>query len=189
LVEFGDTLTYSLAVTATGNLPQTNVVVTDPIPAGTTYTAGSAACDTSGPCNPSVANGVVTWSLGSMAAGSTRTVSFQVTVDTPAEDEDGAVPAVTVVNAGAAASTEVPTTPSNEVQTPVTAVEPVKTGPNQPGGGAPEEEVPAAPTETGVLPQTGSGIPAAWLAGMAGLLVLMGLALVSVARPAARRKG
>jgi hypothetical protein len=96
---------------------------------------------------------------------------------------------VTVLNAGAASSAEVPTTPSNEVETPVTAVLPEKTGPNPPGGGGGDDEVPAGPTDTGVLPQTGSGLPAPWLGGMAALLVLMGLAMVSVARPrAARRK-
>ena len=53
VIEFGDTLTYTLTVSATGELTQNNVVVTDFIPGydparptsgKTTYVAGSAAC-------------------------------------------------------------------------------------------------------------------------------------------------
>ncbi len=53
VVEFGDTLTYTLTVSATGELTQDNVVVPDYIPGydparptsgKTTYVAGSAAC-------------------------------------------------------------------------------------------------------------------------------------------------
>ncbi|MEG1269681.1 MAG: hypothetical protein RSD54_00010 [Ruthenibacterium sp.] len=41
--QFGDILTYTLALHNTGNVPANNVVVTDPIPAGTTYVAGSTS--------------------------------------------------------------------------------------------------------------------------------------------------
>ena len=51
--KFGDTLTYALTVSATGNLPQSNVVVTDPVPAGTTYVPSSAGCD-AGTCTVAV---------------------------------------------------------------------------------------------------------------------------------------
>ena len=53
VIEFGDTLTYTLTVSATGELTQNNVVVSDYIPGydparptsgKTTYVAGSAAC-------------------------------------------------------------------------------------------------------------------------------------------------
>ena len=184
--KFGDTLTYALTVSATGNLPQSNVVVTDPVPAGTTYVPSSAGCD-AGTCTVAVTGGVVSWSLGTMAAGTSRTVSFQVTIDTPARDSDGAIPAVDIVNAGAAASNEVPTTPSNEVTTPVTAVERVKEGPKGPGAETPDEEVPAGPTDTGVLPRTGAGISSGMVGGIAGILLLMGIALMVVARPAGIR--
>lgn len=39
--KFGDTLTYTLTLNNTGNVPANNVVVTDSIPAGTTYVPGS----------------------------------------------------------------------------------------------------------------------------------------------------
>ena len=59
VVEFGDTLTYTLTVSATGELTQNNVVVNDYVPGfdparptsgKTTYVAGSAACVGAVPC-------------------------------------------------------------------------------------------------------------------------------------------
>ena len=59
VVEFGDTLTYTLTVSATGELTQHDVVVSDYIPGydparptsgKTTYVAGSATCMGAGTC-------------------------------------------------------------------------------------------------------------------------------------------
>jgi|GEM_PF-2015218 len=74
LVKGGDTITYSIAVT---NVRETdsleNVVVTDAVPAGTTVKSIAN--------NGTESNGVVTWTIGSIAAGQTKVVSFTVTVD------------------------------------------------------------------------------------------------------------
>ncbi len=74
LVKGGDTITYSIAVT---NVRDTdaleNVVVTDAVPVGTTVKSIA---------NDGVeSNGVITWNIGSIAAGQTKIVSFTVTVD------------------------------------------------------------------------------------------------------------
>ena len=55
----GDTITYTLVPFYAGIHPMTNAVLTDPVPSGTVYVAGSA---TSG---GTYSNGVVTWRLGS----------------------------------------------------------------------------------------------------------------------------
>lgn len=181
VVEFGDTLTYTLTVTATGTLNQTNVVVTDYLPGRdparpasgkTTYVAGSATCIGAGTCTVTGpgADGLISWGLGSMAAGSTRQVTFKVTINDVAGDP-GDVIAVDILNAGAVASTETPKTPSNEVVTPVTKVLPVKIG-----------KPPAAPE---VLPRTGSAVPIGPLTSTA--IALLGLGLLLVA--ATRRRG
>lgn len=181
VVEFGDTLTYTLTVTATGGLNQTNVVVTDYVPGfdperedsgSTTYVPGSATCLGSGTCTVTEPDddGLLTWSLGSMAAGSSRQVTFQVTIDDVAGNP-GEVVAVDILNAGAVRSTETPVKPSNEVVTPVTKVLPVKVK-NPP----PPEEEPR------VLPRTGSTLPLGLLAGIALALVGLGLALLAGTR-------
>jgi uncharacterized repeat protein (TIGR01451 family) len=183
-VEFGATLTYSLTVQATGNAPQTNVVVTDQVPTGTTYVGASASCD-AGTCSPTFSNGTVAWGLGGMAAGTSRTVTFKVTVDTPEADADGALPAVEVRNAGAVSSTEVPSTPSNEVVTPVSAVLGVKVGPSDedsPSDDNPTVQAAVTPP-TGVLAATGSSLSLPMSIGIAALLLLLGITLLAAGRP------
>lgn len=75
--DIGETLTYSIALANIGNIPATNVIYTDPIPSGTTFIPGSVTVNgvTQAGANP--ANGI---SIGSIAANSTTTVSFQVLV-------------------------------------------------------------------------------------------------------------
>ncbi len=173
---FGDTLTYGLAVTSSGNSAQTGVTVTDAVPAGTTYQTGTATCD--GGCSSVTAtNGVITWVIGDMAAGTTRTVHFAVTIDKPEADADGGLPAVTIVNTGSVSSTQVPAVQSNEVETPIVAVEGVKNGPKPPA------------TEGTQLPHTGAGSLGA-ITTAALLLVALGggLLLLGSARPTAGRR-
>ena len=185
---FGATLTYSLTVSTTGNAAQTGVTVTDTIPTGTTYVMNSAACD-AGSCSATVANGVVTWGLGAMAAGTSRTVTFAVTIDTPAAAADGSIPAVEIVNAGAVRSAEVGVTPSNEVRTPVAAVLGVKVGSGggeevPPAGGdeevGPDTVVAGGSSGPGVLAATGAGLSLPGALGISVLLLLAGTFLLRV---------
>lgn len=77
----GQQFTYTLAWSISGNAPVTNAVITDPIPANTTFiTADSGA----------VFNGnIVTWNLGSKVPGNSGSV--QVTVKTVSPIMNGTV--------------------------------------------------------------------------------------------------
>lgn len=162
--EYGDTLTYTLTVTAQGDAGQTAVIVTDAIPAGTTYVGGSIVCVDAGACSATVANGVARWELGAMAAGATRTVRFAVRITPPEQGE--AAPARDIVNVGSVSSTEVGATKSNEVVTPVAAVLGVKTG------RTPREDIPEVLARTGPYDDAGS------LAVLACLMILSGAGLL-----------
>ena len=76
----GDTVTYNLTVKNTGTESAADVVITDEIPAGLELVAGSAAEDAV------VEGNVISWAVGTLAAGEEKTVSFQVTV--PKVDAD-----------------------------------------------------------------------------------------------------
>jgi uncharacterized repeat protein (TIGR01451 family) len=170
VVEFGDTLTYTLTVSATGEQRQPNVVVTDYLPGRdparsrsgeTTYVAGSAKCIGAGTCTVSGpdAAGLLTWRLGDMAAGTTRQVTFKVTIDDVKADP-GETVAVDILNAGAVTSDRTGVIPSNEVKTPVSKVLPVKI----------PRELPRTGTTLAVGPTVGGGL---LLLGL-GLLLLLG---------------
>src|SRR5206468_1692647 len=73
-VAAGANLTYTLSYSNTGNTSATSVVVTDTIPANTTFvSAGSGT----------LSGSVVTWSIGSVATGASGTVSLTVRVNSP----------------------------------------------------------------------------------------------------------
>ena len=69
----GEDLTYTLVVTNDGPSDTTGVVVTDPVPAGTSF----VSADNGG----TEAAGVVTWNLGALADGASTTVHVTVHVN------------------------------------------------------------------------------------------------------------
>jgi uncharacterized repeat protein (TIGR01451 family) len=115
----GTVLDYVLKASASGEIPQTDVVVTDAIPDGTTYKAGSATC--ASPCTASydAASKVVTWQVGTMHPGESEFLGFSVTVDDAADD--GTLP-TEIINVGQITSNETPQKPSNRVVVPLTTV-------------------------------------------------------------------
>ncbi|MGH9797203.1 MAG: OmpA family protein, partial [Candidatus Polarisedimenticolia bacterium] len=73
----GDALEYTLVLTNNGSADTTGTVVTDPIPAGTTYVAGSitgTGADDSGLPN-------LVWNVGTLAAGGSASLTYRVTVN------------------------------------------------------------------------------------------------------------
>ncbi|WP_333490450.1 DUF6923 family protein, partial [Bacillus mobilis] len=77
IANVGDTLTYTVTLTNTGNVSADNVLFTDPIPNGTTFVANSFTIN--GVPQPG-ANPGAGVNIGSIAAGASVTVTFQVTV-------------------------------------------------------------------------------------------------------------
>ncbi len=119
----GDVVTYRMTVTNDGEGPARDVVVTDEVPEGLTLVEGSASD------GASVAGGVVRWELGVLAAGESRTVSFQVTV--PEVSEPTAWRNVATVVRTDDEGDPTDPDPSNEVvvKTPVDGEDPVLPGP------------------------------------------------------------
>lgn len=82
----GDTLRYTITYSNTGNASATNVVVTDTVPATVNYVAnsvkvnGAAKTDAADGDNVTVASGVITVNLGTIAAGAQGTITFDATV-------------------------------------------------------------------------------------------------------------
>ena len=74
----GQTLTYTLTISNVGNQGATGVILTDTLPANTTFVSASDG--------GVFAAGVVTWNIGSLAAGAsvTRLVAVQVNTAVPA---------------------------------------------------------------------------------------------------------
>jgi uncharacterized repeat protein (TIGR01451 family) len=74
-VAAGANLTYTLTYANNGNAPATAVVLTDPIPANTTFVSATNGGTKTG--------SAVTWNLGTLAAGGTGSAQFVVQVTSP----------------------------------------------------------------------------------------------------------
>ncbi|WP_154696786.1 DUF7507 domain-containing protein, partial [Bacillus cereus] len=104
--DIGDTLTYTVSFTGTGNTNANNVIFTDVIPTGTTFVLNSLTIDGTTQVGANPASGV---NIGSIPSGTIKTVAFQVVVNT--------IPASNVVSNGSSASYQYTVNPS---QSPVT---------------------------------------------------------------------
>ena len=111
----GDTIQFAIGAANYGPADATGVVVTDVLPAGLTYVGPTAGIGT----NPTVGSvnevgGTLTWTIGSLNAGSTTTGAvplfiYDVTVDAPVPD--GIPP--TLANAASIAGNEHDPDPTN----------------------------------------------------------------------------
>jgi uncharacterized repeat protein (TIGR01451 family) len=114
--EPGDVITYTLVVTNNSpSVTETNVRVTDAIPPGTTYLAGSASS-----VPPAAFGGVfsqaqnaVVWTAASLGPGATATLSFRVRIN--ADLDVGTV----IGNRATYQSTQTPSFSTNETSTTV----------------------------------------------------------------------
>ncbi len=83
----GSTVTYTLAATVSGTGSLANLRVSDPVPAGTTYKPGSLTLegapltDAADADSGSFTGTAINVGLGTVAAGATRTITFQVKID------------------------------------------------------------------------------------------------------------
>ncbi|GEM_PF-3742457 len=84
-VEPGDEIVYTLRYSNTSDYQATGVVIEDPIPANTTYVAGSAT----GPVDTSQLPAKLRWNIGTLAPHTGGVVSFKVRVRTDVEGIDG----------------------------------------------------------------------------------------------------
>lgn len=134
----GDAIEYRLTYTNAGDAAATGVKVTDPVPAHSTFTGCSDGC--------TVADGVITWDLGTMAAGATKAVTFTTTLAStfPSGSTD-------VKNVGTVDTAEEPPKNSNETTVTVTAAPEsslAKAARNVTAGGEFASSITAKPGET-----------------------------------------
>jgi len=103
----GDTLLYTITVSNTGNSAATNVVFTDTPGANTALVAGSIQTSAGS------VTGNVAVNIGTLAGGSSATITFRVTIVNP-------LPAgvTSVSNQGAVSSNELPSVPTDDPSTP-----------------------------------------------------------------------
>ena len=114
---YGDLLTYTLTVGATGNLTQTHVSVVDPIPTNTTYVECLTNC--AGITYSTVDNSLH-WAIDSLTGGDSQVATFHVRIVDATPAADGSYAGTTIVNSANVSSDQQPEpVPSNEVTTEV----------------------------------------------------------------------
>ena len=161
--KYGDQLTYTLTASNPSAGALTGAVVSDPLPAGTSFVSASDAGSCDDPCT------TVSWPAVDLAAGESAVRTFVVTIATPAAAADGGIPASVIDNVAALGTDQLGTQPSNKVSTSVTTVLGVKVVRKPPTGGLPftGSSVPLVPTAWLALGIVLAGVGITW-AGTAG---------------------
>jgi fimbrial isopeptide formation D2 family protein len=173
VVEVGKDITYTLTATATGNISQSSVVVSDVVPTGTTYLTGSAKCVAPAACTAAynAATRTVSWPLGAMNPGDSIKVTFKVTVN------KGLDPKTVITNVGQVTSAAPASAVSNEVVNRLAEVKgEVIVGPTTP------TTVTPAVVEGETLPATGAAVPVGYLLGTGVGLIALGALLTALTR-------
>ncbi|QNP54976.1 DUF11 domain-containing protein [Tessaracoccus defluvii] len=134
--EFGDSIRYRLSITATGDLTEKGVVVTDVLDSQLRYAA--ADCATHLPCDVTFdpATRKVSVNVGDLAPGATVDVWLTVTLPPAPPQAAGTTVTAVVPNVAMAASKASPEAPSNKVITELkrtTPPVPPKPTPPKPG--------------------------------------------------------
>jgi uncharacterized repeat protein (TIGR01451 family) len=177
----GQQLTYTLCYSNAGQQPATGVVITDTIPANTTYVPGSATPSPSSGPDPLI------WDIGTLAGGASGCVTFAVQISMTVQvnglsltytpqgwvlgESEAVTPTITPTpSAQPPIGTETPApTPLPETETPAVTetpagtIEATPTSTPQPTAG--QDVTPAAETETPTLaaPPTAEVTPTAVL--------------------------
>ena len=130
VVNFGDTVGYSIRATAGGNAQQTMVTITDVVPTGMTFIPGSNVCLDGVVCTTAydAATRTLSWTVATLQPGGSFVASFQATVDAAPTVAPGETYAWTGTNVAAVVSKENPKVPSNEVTVKSSKSELPKTG-------------------------------------------------------------
>ncbi|HVF20878.1 MAG TPA: DUF5979 domain-containing protein [Mycobacteriales bacterium] len=184
--QYGDELTYTLTIENASAAAVTGIVVTDPLPNGTSFVSASDGGSCDAPCT------TVTWPAFDLQPGESAVRTFVVRIDPVVPGPNGEIPGLIVLNAAVAASNEVPDVPSNEVRTIVVEVLGNPPIVNPPAVEPPVLRPPAVePPPT--LPATGMPVPVPHAVALAMALLVGGAGLqfatnwrAFLARPAAR---
>jgi uncharacterized repeat protein (TIGR01451 family) len=81
-VQTAEAIDYTLSVRNTSGTTQSNVVVTDPVPANTTYYSGSATCNGAAGCSVSLSGNTLKWTIASVPSRSkSMKLGYSVSVD------------------------------------------------------------------------------------------------------------
>jgi uncharacterized repeat protein (TIGR01451 family) len=127
----GGNVLYQIVVTNDGPSDAQQVVVTDTLPLSTTYVGGDAAC--------TGAAGEVICQLGALAAGASRTLLIQATIDSQAPDNTVITNLVTV--SSPTATDDITDTVDVTVRQPVGGEVDLEVSKQGPTGAATEEEI------------------------------------------------
>ena len=79
-VEVGGNVTYTLVVENTGNLYLNDLEVTDAIPGGFTYVAGTSELDGNPISDPTISGSLLKWNIGDLSQGEKATLTYQLKI-------------------------------------------------------------------------------------------------------------